>query len=161
MKMKWQVKSIFLWTIVISTSNEFLNLAVVPYGFYFVGSLTVFAAMLIYRRRQRATSTFTNIGTLNSSMRSGNYSKPLLDITNYAIEVIENEERCEIYLQEQYRWPIKFIGLDCEWANSKGRHCHPVALLQVAFTNETCALLRLYKFTSLPPNLVQLLENRR
>ena len=118
--------------------------------------------MLIYRRQQRSSiSRFTKIGTVNTPARSSNYAKPLLDITTYTIEVIDNEESCEMYLQEQCRWPIKFVGLDCEWASSKEEHSHPVALLQLAFTNKACALLRLYKFTSLPPNLVQLLGNRR
>ena len=98
----------------------------------------------------------------NSLTMSG-HTKPLdlLDITNYSIKVIEDEETCEMYLQEHYYQAINFIGMDCEWTNRKGSQCHPVALLQLAFTNKACALVRLYKFTSLPPSLVKLLQDRR
>ena len=51
---------------------------------------------------------------------------------------------------------IKMAGLDCEWVVRR-----PVALLQLAFPNKECALLRLSHIGHIPPTLADFLEDHR
>ena len=62
---------------------------------------------------------------------------------------------------------VMAVGMDCEWnSNSGGRKekspsSLPVALLQLAFPNRQCLLVRLSKIGSVPPKLAQLLADKR
>ena len=53
------------------------------------------------------------------------------------------------------------VGLDCEWVNREGVDSAPVALLQLAFPNRQCLLIRMFKMTSLGPRLTELLCDKR
>lgn len=75
------------------------------------------------------------------------------------IIVVDDPVTCE-KLIEQLLSKLRaysVIGLDCEWVTDPYRH--PIALLQLATTDGFCLLIRLFKFSSIPPNLIELLEN--
>ena len=81
-----------------------------------------------------------------------------VDLSDYSIVVAETSQACEEFLQEKVPRPLKIVGLDCEWT-SEGEF--PVALLQLAFPNRECLLLRLCKTSEIPPALIEILEDRR
>ena len=87
---------------------------------------------------------------------------PLLDIQDYDVRVISNARQCNEFFQELPS-PLKVIGLDCEWGTfgRSKKNKSAVALLQLAFTNKTCALLRLSKFTNVTPVLLDILTDER
>lgn len=75
------------------------------------------------------------------------------------IFIIETEEEWEhfydIYIKNHH---VKVLGFDCEWV-FRGRR-HPVALLQLATQDGVCALVRVFKISTFPASLKQLLNDR-
>lgn len=51
---------------------------------------------------------------------------------------------------------FKVAGLDCEWVNQNS-----VALLQLAFPNKVCVLVRLNKVRHITPSLAAFLKDQR
>ena len=90
------------------------------------------------------------------------YVDRVLDIRDYKIYVLDNEKDCEAYFSQKTESKIQFIGIDCEWVNSSEQsHHYLVALLQLAFPNKECALIRLDKIEKITASLAKLLSNRR
>lgn len=79
------------------------------------------------------------------------------------IFVFKDEDACnEKFLQELDKCSYEKVvfGLDCEWVNQekqgkKEGPVHPVALLQIAFPNKTCFLVRLCKMHGKIPQKVK------
>lgn len=92
----------------------------------------------------------------------------LLDINEYRLHLIDEERQCEEFCKKKLEEGCQFIGLDCEWVNN-GLHNtmiqqqdhYPVALLQLAFPNKDCALIRLCKIDKVTPSLAEILNNKR
>ena len=82
-----------------------------------------------------------------------------VELSGYSIAVAETSQACDdFFLQEKVPRPLKIVGLDCEWT-SEGEF--PVALLQLAFPNRECLLVRLCKISQIPPVLVEIMEDKR
>lgn len=87
--------------------------------------------------------------------------------------IINDAITCEQYFSEQVKTSHRFVGLDCEWISTNnnngsiegdgnGHSVHSlVALLQLAFPNKDCALVRLCHIRELTPSLTKLLSDRR
>jgi hypothetical protein len=84
-------------------------------------------------------------------------SYPILDISGYDIVIIEDETMCEDFFQRimDDKRLIQFIGFDCEWVNGGN-----VALIQLAFINKQCALVRLSKIGKITDSLAKLLTDK-
>ena len=94
----------------------------------------------------------------------------VLDVSDYNITVINDEYQCEEYFAQQVQMSHRCIGLDCEWISSNrkqpdsnnGTVQHSlVALLQIAFPNKDCSLVRLCNVGKITPSLAELLQDRR
>ena len=95
--------------------------------------------------------------------------RPVLDINDYKVSVIDTAEQCETYFKEKRLQDTTFIGFDCEWVSNNQRNnvdqtpnpYYPVALLQLAFPNKECALVRLSKIGRLTESLLKILTDKR
>ena len=88
-------------------------------------------------------------------------SLPLLDIHNYDVQVITDSEQCDEFFRTLPR-PLTVVGLDCEWGSfGRTKNKSPVALLQLAFTNKTCALLHLTQISAVTPVLFDIMTDKR
>lgn len=128
---------------------------------YYVGIAGV--VLYVFRRRRRC---------LVDSTRE---QKPLLDISDHTVVIIDNESQCEEYFSNHLQMQHKFIGLDCEWNSDNTlrhidhsdspsvveHHFCAVALLQISFPTKHCALVRICKIGKITPSLMQLLQDRR
>ena len=116
------------------------------------------AAVFIWERRKRRYL---------SEKQSGDSSpqKPLLDISDYTVHVFEDDYECEDYFSCKIEESYHFLGLDCEWVSyprqDKETPVCAVALLQLAFPNKECALIRLCKIRKVTPSLAKILQDRR
>lgn len=89
---------------------------------------------------------------------------PVLDISEYKVIVLDEEAQCEAFFKDKMTQQVHFVGLDCEWVSSQipsTNGYHPVALLQLAFLDKECVLVRLSKIGKITDSLVQLLTNKR
>ena len=98
--------------------------------------------------------------------RCSNSKAPVLDINDYKVSVIDTAEQCETYFKEKRLQDTTFIGFDCEWVsqtwnNWNKKKPYPVALLQLAFPNKECALVRLSKIGRLTESLLKILTDKR
>jgi ribonuclease D len=93
----------------------------------------------------------------------------MVENTKFCSDVIVFEDlaACNAKLCEEinnYSYEIFLLGLDCEWVNQERQGespTSPVALLQLAFPNGTCFLIRLCKMEAkLPDKLRGMLEDR-
>ena len=104
-----------------------------------------------------------------------------LDISDYRVLVLDGETQCEAYFKMKASQDHKFVGFDCEWVSNGGQKravpnevsnslplsfqsCpsyYPVALLQLAFPDKQCALIRLSKIGKLTDSLTEILTNKR
>jgi ribonuclease D len=93
----------------------------------------------------------------------------MVENTKFCSDVIVFEDlaACNAKLCEEinnYSYEIFLLGLDCEWVNQERQGespTSPVALLQLAFPNGTCFLIRLCKMEAkLPDKLRGILEDR-
>ena len=93
----------------------------------------------------------------------------MVDNVNFCSDVVvfEDLNACNAKLCEEmknYSYEIIVLGLDCEWVSQERQGespVSPVALLQLAFPNGTCFLLRLCKMEArLPDKLREILEDR-
>ncbi len=90
--------------------------------------------------------------------------RELFDVSGYRIEVVEADEMCEAYLQDRSPSQPLVVGLDCEWCSGNQRPGSPnvpVALLQLAFPDGECLLVRLCKIRKVTPALEKLLTDKR
>ncbi|XP_003388132.1 PREDICTED: exonuclease 3'-5' domain-containing protein 2-like isoform X2 [Amphimedon queenslandica] len=89
--------------------------------------------------------------------------RPVLDISDYKVSVIDTAEQCEAYFK-RLQDTTTFIGFDCEWVSDNQRNnessYYPVALLQLAFPNKECALVRLSKIGRLTESLQKILTDK-
>ena len=114
---------------------------------------------LFSRRRIRQCKQFPALDHV--LLRQQHRQFPKFDVSNYHIEVVETAEACEEYLSTKIPSPLSFVGLDCEWCNEQRGSGIPVALLQLAFPNKECLLVRLCKMGDLTPTLTEILEDKR
>ncbi len=100
----------------------------------------------------------------------------VLDVSEYNITVINDEYQCEQYFAQQCQMSPQWVGLDCEWISPNNRnqfntdssdaaaeeavYCQ-VALLQIAFPNKDCALVRLCNIRKITSSLAELLQDRK
>ena len=112
----------------------------------------------------RKRKEITNSGHQSGFRRSPKVptSRPIAELlTSYDITLVDSENDCEHFLSERVPHAPVIIGLDCEWVNRDGVSSAPVALLQLAFPNGQCLLVRVFRMTALGPLLTELLTNRR
>ena len=88
------------------------------------------------------------------------FPKPL-DISQYRVSVVEDAQACEEYLATRLPNPLRVVGLDCEWKPTTVGRTVAVALLQLAFPNGECVLVRLCKTGEVTPRLAEILRDRR
>ena len=131
-----------------------------------VGVLLIWRLLVARRRRQ---ITLTHPSSFQCSCHSNNHSrhKPLIALrpisellSNYNITLVDSEHDCELFLSERIPPDPGLVGLDCEWVNRDGLDSAPVALLQLAFFNGQCLLVRVFRMATLGPRLTDLLTNR-
>ena len=72
------------------------------------------------------------------------------------MHVIQDVTECEAFFAEKKSLSFKVAGFDCEWTN--GRH---VSLLQLAFPNKECVLVRLSHINHIPRSLTEFLIDAR
>lgn len=82
---------------------------------------------------------------------------------DFEITVVNTVAECEEYFRSQVASPPTAVGLDCEWGCGVPDRppLFPVALLQLAFPDRKCVLVRLINMRSLTAKLEQLLKNQR
>lgn len=92
---------------------------------------------------------------------------PPLNDPLYHVTVVDTADECEAYLVNRGLCQPLVLGLDCEWCNRPRRsdvdslQDIPVALLQLAFPNGECLLVRLCKIRKVTPTLERLLTDKR
>ena len=79
-----------------------------------------------------------------------------LVIRSYKVHVLEAADQCEKFFAKRRTLSISVAGLDCEWVGRR-----PVALLQLAFPNKECVLVRLNKIGCITPSLSAILNDQR
>lgn len=112
----------------------------------------------IFGRKQRRD--LQSITTENYQGQRKEHQNQLY-VSEYRISVVEDAQTCEEYLATRLPNPLKVIGLDCEWRAQQLGGSVPVALLQLAFPNRECVLVRLSKIRELTPKLAEILKDRR
>lgn len=83
------------------------------------------------------------------------------DISQYRVSVVEDAQTCEEYLATRVPNPLSVVGLDCEWKPTAEGRTVTVALLQLAFPNGECMLVRLSKTREVTPRLAEILRDKR
>ena len=88
--------------------------------------------------------------------------RPIAELlSDYNVTLVDSEHECEVFLAERLPSTPSIVGLDCEWVNRDNVDSAPVALLQLAFSNNQCLLVRVFKMRALGLRLTDLLSNRR
>ena len=77
-------------------------------------------------------------------------------VSGYKCQVIETTKKCNRFFAARRSRPVSVVGLDCESVNDK-----PIALLQLAFPDKECALVRLNKIHHIPNSLALFLKDQR
>ncbi|XP_068690731.1 exonuclease 3'-5' domain-containing protein 2-like isoform X1 [Montipora foliosa] len=77
---------------------------------------------------------------------------------NARVFVLDDASSCDTLLQyyrSQYPFRMNYLGIDCEWVNTKGQVNSPVALLQIATPICDCFLVRLCKMEGQMPQILE------
>ncbi|XP_068712618.1 exonuclease 3'-5' domain-containing protein 2-like [Montipora foliosa] len=77
---------------------------------------------------------------------------------NARVFVLDDASSCDTLLQyhrSQYPFRMNYLGIDCEWVNTKGQVNAPVALLQIATPICDCFLVRLCKMEGQMPQILE------
>ncbi|XP_068759380.1 exonuclease 3'-5' domain-containing protein 2-like isoform X3 [Montipora capricornis] len=77
---------------------------------------------------------------------------------NARVFVLDDASSCDTLLQyyrSQYPFRMNYLGIDCEWVNTKGQVNAPVALLQIATPICDCFLVRLCKIEGQMPQILK------
>ena len=131
-----------------------------------VGVLLIWRLLVTRWRRQ---ISLTHPSSFQQSHHHNNHSRhksltalrPISKLlSNYNITLVDSEHDCELFLSERIPRSPGIVGLDCEWVNRDGVDSAPVALLQLAFSNGQCLLVRVFRMAALGPRLADLLTNR-
>ena len=131
-----------------------------------VGILLMWRLLVTRRRRQITLIHPSNFqwschSNQHSHHKSLIASRPISKLlSSYDITLVDGELDCELFLSERIPPSPSIIGLDCEWVNRDGVDSAPVALLQLAFPNGQCLLVRVFRMATLGPRLTDLLTNR-
>ena len=82
-------------------------------------------------------------------------------VSHYRIEVVESWGSCEEILLSKTPQSLRIIGLDCEWVAKERGASFLVALLQLAFLDGHCLLVRLCKTKAIPSTLLGILQDSK
>ena len=82
-------------------------------------------------------------------------------VSHHCIDVVDTLESCEATLHSQTPQSLRVVGLDCEWVSKERGGQFPVALLQLAFLDGRCLLVRMCKIQTLPPTLTDILQDNK
>ena len=148
--MKW------LLSLVLSSSGKYEGKLATSLSHYVIQSigLALVTLLTLYWRRCRNSKPIV----------PSPVPTPVLDISDYKVSVIDTAEQCETYFK-RLQDTTTFVGFDCEWVSDNQRNSlnsyYPVALLQLAFPNKECALVRLSKIGRLTESLQKILTDKR
>lgn len=139
-----------------SVTSSFLHHTIPVFVSNYIGTLLFW--YLRHRRRwslpAQSQSNLTRSQGRSTKLR--HYS-----LSHCTIDVIDSGGACEEILQSKTPQSLHVIGLDCEWVNKERGGRSPVALLQLAFLDGHCLLVRLCKTNEIPSTLLDILQDNR
>ena len=114
-----------------------------------------------HRRRWSLTQQALSSSQLRKSQRPTTPPQRRYSLTRHRIDVVDTLHVCERILKSKTSQSLCVMGVDCEWVGEERGGQYQVALLQLAFLDGHCLLVRLCKTVTLPSTLHTILQDSK